>query len=233
MGASAAHAGVVVRSSGPSAERYPVGTQTSDTQRITLRAGDTITILLDSGTRVFQGPGTFIPAQRRSRSGNAALASLTSRRGQARVAATRLTDDPPASSSPNLWDVDIAQVGTHCLQSDRNVGRLWRSDAESEQEVRVSDAAAVTVQFATFPAGEHLASLPEPLAPGPHYIAIDDVWMSRDFVLIDPVPQEPTELASALIANGCMTQLELLTDALSDEPETSDETQTAETAPGD
>ena len=51
----AAHAGVVVKSTGPSATRYPVGTKLEDTATITLKAGDVVTVLTAEGTRVIKG----------------------------------------------------------------------------------------------------------------------------------------------------------------------------------
>ena len=56
IGSTPAQAGVVVKSSGPSAATYPVGRKLSDSSTITLRAGDSVTVLTDSGTRVITGP---------------------------------------------------------------------------------------------------------------------------------------------------------------------------------
>src|SRR5205085_12101087 len=52
---------LVVRSTGPSAASYRAGQSLADNQRITLRAGDQLTILANGGTRTFRGPGTFSP----------------------------------------------------------------------------------------------------------------------------------------------------------------------------
>ena len=83
---TAAQAGVVVKSSGPSAASYPVGKKLDDAASVTLRNGDSITVLTDSGTRVITGPGTHrvgargaskragpqVPGHRPVRSGRAA-----------------------------------------------------------------------------------------------------------------------------------------------------------------
>ena len=58
LGSAPAQAGVVVKSSGPSAETYPVGKKLDDAASVTLRTGDSITVLTGSGTRVISGPGT-------------------------------------------------------------------------------------------------------------------------------------------------------------------------------
>lgn len=50
---------VVIRSAGPSAEHYSRGTQIDRDSTLTLREGDSITVLTANGTRSFTGPGTF------------------------------------------------------------------------------------------------------------------------------------------------------------------------------
>ena len=56
---SNASAGVVVAASGPSASDYPVGKKIGNSERIVLRAGDTLTVLDGNGTRVLRGAGTY------------------------------------------------------------------------------------------------------------------------------------------------------------------------------
>jgi Tetratricopeptide repeat len=50
---------IVIRSAGPSAEHYPRGTQIDRDSTLTLREGDSITVLTANGTRSFTGPGSF------------------------------------------------------------------------------------------------------------------------------------------------------------------------------
>ena len=59
-----AKAGTVVASSGPSAGKYPVGKKLKDTDRITLRAGDSVTVLDSRGTRIISGAGTHMVGAR-------------------------------------------------------------------------------------------------------------------------------------------------------------------------
>lgn len=58
--AGAAQAGVVVSSSGPSKAQFPAGKKLDDNSSITLRDGDTVTVLTAGGTRVIKGAGVHL-----------------------------------------------------------------------------------------------------------------------------------------------------------------------------
>lgn len=214
-----AEAGTVVAASGPSASRYPVGTQITDTQRITLQTGDSITVLAEGRTRVLRGPGTFVLAQRSGRTDNSALASLTTRRaaGQARVASSR--GDGTPVRNPNLWYVDVAQNGTICLANADPV-QLWRGDTDAAASYAMARRGApddaVTITFAQremlgvwggalqLREGETYR-----IAPRGSAAAVE-----VRFVFLREVPADGEALALALIENGCNVQLEQLAVAL-------------------
>ena len=213
-----AEAGVVVSSSGPSAGQYPVGRQISASDRITLRDGDTVTVLENGGTRVFRGAGTHSLGSASTASRNRAFASLTTQRAaaRARTGAVRGPGDGPVSN-PSLWYVDVSKAGTVCLPAGGNV-RLWRADtqAESTYAITADGAQATSVTFA---AGEMLAAwgTASPPAPGTAYRighggSAGPVEVS--FVFLAETPAEPEALASALIANGCTVQLEQMANAM-------------------
>ena len=82
---AAASAGVVVAASGPSAGSYPVGKKIGDSERIVLRAGDTLTVLDGNGTRVLRGAGTFSLDQQAGPSRRSTFAVLTERRSAQRM----------------------------------------------------------------------------------------------------------------------------------------------------
>ncbi|MEP4785541.1 MAG: hypothetical protein ABJX46_12505, partial [Erythrobacter sp.] len=107
--ATPAAADVVVKSSGPSAKTFPVGKKLKSTTRITLRAGDTVTILGKSGTRILRGAGTYRVGAR-GRSTKATFANVTRSRSRSRpgVARAGTIDDPFA---PNMWYVDVTKSG--------------------------------------------------------------------------------------------------------------------------
>ena len=115
---SAASAGVVVKSTGPSAGTYPVGRQVADSATITLRSGDRITVLTERGTRVMQGPGTFRVGEGATRT-RRRFSDLTQRGSSRRVrtGAVRGAGDGEGApqTPPKIWDVDVAVAGTFCL----------------------------------------------------------------------------------------------------------------------
>src|SRR5262245_8803700 len=81
----AALAGGVVSASGPSAGNFPVGKRIGDTERIVLRAGDTLTVLDGKGTRVLRGAGNYTLSQQAGPSRRSTFAVLTEQRSAARV----------------------------------------------------------------------------------------------------------------------------------------------------
>jgi len=210
----AAEAGTVISSSGPSASQYPVGMQIGETQRITLREGDVVTVLDGGSTRVLRGPGTMIIAQRAGAgSSNRVLSGLTSRRPQARIASSRGTPGADAQTNPNLWYVDVAQPGTICLSNVDRVN-LWRADKEELAQYSIAPAGAPDAAVGiTFEAGEGLARWESALQlrDGATYIITqpstegDGVLVTFNF--LTDVPDDAEGLAQALISSGCTVQL--------------------------
>ncbi len=215
-----AEAGVVVSSSGPSAGQFPVGRQIGDSERITLRAGDSITVLDDAGTRVLRGAGTFVLARQSGASRNRAFASLTTQRSATRARTGAVRNAGVAEvSNPNLWYVDVASSGKVCLPGPEDV-RLWRAVTESEDEYSiVVSGDAGSAQRVTFPEGEMLAvwNTANPPRENTTYtigLAPEDQASQIEFAFIGEPPATPEDLAAALIDNGCTTQLELMSSAM-------------------
>ena len=211
----AAEAGTVVASSGPSAGTYPVGSQIGDTQRITLREGDSLTVLDGGSTRVLRGPGTFILAQRSASAGNTAVAALTARRGgsRARTGAVRGVEGATPATNPNLWYVDVEASGTVCLSNVDRVN-LWRapSDQEAIYMIAPADDPDGGVS-ATFAANEMLARWDSALQlrNGATYMIGqegDEEPARVTIKILTDVPEDdPEAIAQALISNGCELQL--------------------------
>ncbi len=216
-----ASAGVVVKSSGPSSSTYPVGRQVADSATITLRSGDRITVLTDSGTRVMSGPGTFRVGEGATRT-RTRFSNLT-RRGsatRARTGAVRGTTGP--SQRPNLWMVDVTAAGTQCMVDFARV-RLWRPDTSEAQTYSIVDQASQDSLDVSFVAEETIRALDPAglsLAPGGTYTITSPVSSETGeanravvtFVELEGEMETPAQIASALHANGCMTQLALLAD---------------------
>lgn len=222
---AAASAGVVVKTSGPSAGTYPVGRQVEDSASITLRAGDKVTVLTDRGTRVMQGPGTFRVGEGATRS-RAQFSNLTRRRAarQVRTGAVRGAGDGGGIPlSPNLWYVNVAAAGTMCLY-DMSAVRLWRPDPAGAQTYQIKDQAtqgSLDVNFVGTEAVRALDPNGIPLTDGGNYTitasAVEGgAASSVDVKFVTLTEEYPTadQLAQALIENGCTAQLGVLADTL-------------------
>lgn len=211
--ASSAQAGTVVAASGPSASQYPVGTQVSDTQRISLRQGDSLTVLDKAGTRVLRGPGTFVLARQSGQARNRAFASLTTNRAatRARTGAVRPVY-AEEKSNPNLWYVDVDASGTICLVNPNSV-KLWRSDTSKAASYSIASltGSSETVEV-NFPEKEMLGQWTAALQlrEGQNYTISEANGAKSaqvNFVFLETAPNDAEELAQLLIANGCSVQL--------------------------
>lgn len=206
-------AGVVISASGPSAGSFPAGRKIGDSERIALRAGDTLTVLDGKGTRVLRGAGTFSLDQQTGPARSGTFAVLTERRSAQRTAlAASRADELPNLAPSNLWYVDISQPGTTCLADTARV-RLWRGMAEGEASYAIS--AGGKSQTVAFSDGGVLATWDQealPIAAGTDY-AVSGGGTLR-FVMLAPAAEEPEALAAQLIENGCTRQLEVLSAAM-------------------
>ena len=214
--AGAAQAGVVVSSSGPSAAQFPAGKKLDDNASITLKAGDTVTVLTSGGTRVIKGAGVHRVAAAGD-SKRSTFAVLTRQRSAQRVrtgAVRGTATAAPVERSPNLWYVDVTRSGAMCVASVDAV-RLWRPGSQAAAAYTIGP---VQVQFAENARDVAWDAAAMPIAEGASYsIAAPDGGSTNvvNFVMLDTVPEEPDELAAHLIEKGCTNQLELLTSALS------------------
>lgn len=211
----AAMAGVVVKSTGPSATRYPVGTKLDDSASITLKAGDVVTVLTAEGTRVIKGAGTFRVGDRPQVAADR-FASLTRKRAATRVrtGAVRLPGDE-TRTNPSLWYVDVTRSGTVCLYDLATV-RLWRPGTPGTSTYRMfnrENGASVDVTFDDTVMIAALDPARLPIVEGtPYNITGPDNATSAqiNFVLLADDYATPDALAEALIAKGCTVQLEAL-----------------------
>jgi hypothetical protein len=205
---------LVVRSTGPSAAAYPPGRSLPDNARLTLRGGDSVIVLGAGGTRVFRGPGVFSPSAALQAGG----ATLIAANGQrARIGAVRSAGIVP--HSPTLWHVDVTQSGTFCLSSPSHV-RLWRPDSSGPATLTITGAGGAprNVRWA---AGQATAAWPTavPIANGATFsIAQSGVAVPTQvtFRMLAHEPADMQSVASALIANGCQGQLDVLVETQPD-----------------
>lgn len=219
----AAQAGMVIKSSGPSAGKYKPGTQLEAGSQITLKAGDSVTVLdKATGTQVISGEGTH-RVGKRGTSKRQTFAVLTrkssSRRG--RVGAIRGGATPASTvRSPNLWYVDVSQSATVCVSSPEAV-RLWRPGTEGDSTYVVANANSPDHVHISFTDGEmdtnwDLERLP--LSDGTTYLLTGPDGGEASEVTFKMLPEASDDaevLAQQLIEKGCGNQLDLLTSAMS------------------
>lgn len=219
-GAEPARAGVVVKSTGPSSGQFPVGKKLADADTITLRAGDVVTVLTDSGTRVLKGPGTHrVGARGASR--NTAFAMLTRQRSGARVRTGAVRGDGATTGrNTNLWNIDISRPGRYCLARGATYD-MWRPSAQDQATYILGSAVSDYEVQVTFAEGEQTAQLASSQLPltenriydlsGPNGGASQRV----EFVVLDDISDSPEDMALTLAQMGCNSQLDLLADTLS------------------
>ena len=198
---------LVVRSSGPSARNYRAGQSLPDNARITLSAGDQLTILANGGTRTFRGPGTFSP--------NTQIAAGTTVNNGGRIARVGAVRDAGiVPRGPTIWHVDVTQGGTFCLASASNV-MLWRPDASAP--VRFTITGPGGTRTLNWAAGEPTVAWPggAPANGGAYTITQPGVAVpvTITFRLLGSQPRDVQGVAQALIANGCEGQLDVLVES--------------------
>ncbi|MFM7349740.1 MAG: hypothetical protein ACKO01_09660 [Erythrobacter sp.] len=216
---TAAMAGVVVKSTGPSAVKYPVGTKLDDNASISLKAGDVVTVLTSQGTRVIKGAGTFRVGDRPQVAADR-FASLTRKRAATRVRTGAVRgDNDEAVTNPSLWYVDVTRPGTVCLY-DLGTVRLWRPAREGVLTYRIGAQGGAAQAEVTFDDTVTVAALDPariPIAEGTRYSIVAADGSSKadlEFKLLADDFTAPDALAEALIAKGCTVQLEVLAASL-------------------
>lgn len=215
----AAMAGVVVKSTGPSATRYPVGTKLDDNASISLKAGDVVTVLTAEGTRVIKGAGTFRVGDRPQVASDR-FASLTRKRAATRVRTGAVRGDTEeTATNPSLWYVDVTRSGTICLYDFATV-RLWRPGTEGTSTYTIADHDSAAKAEITFDDTVTVAALDParlPINEAGHYTITapgGSTTAHVNFVLLAEDYPQPDALAEALIAKGCGVQLEALGSSL-------------------
>lgn len=225
MSSAAFAEAIIVRSTGPSAASYPVGSRLAATERVVLRAGDRVVLVGEGPSRTLNGPGNF-PVRSTgqvSQTNTSTLGRYLSATGSTirRTGAVRGTT--ATSTPPNLWVVDIAKAGTMCVTDPANV-TLWRGDMTEDTLLTVENAANPEQRSSlAFVAGQNFRAWPSdvlPISSGTSY-RITGPGMTEgatlNFVAVSgEVPDDAESVASMLLQNGCTAQLEQLGSYLAD-----------------
>lgn len=211
---------IVIKYEGRGSESYKPGKKLIPNAKISLKAGEIVTILDERGTRILRGPGTFSSSSSASvkNVSNTSLAALitTSSVRRARTGAVR-GDGSVAlqAASPNLWFVDVAKSGKVCVADFNNL-QLWRSNAEFAREITTTDVATGTVASTQFGKGQMTVRWPATMMPANGKVFAFTMpgkaeKASARIVQVALTGEERLDtMAATLIENGCQIQAELL-----------------------
>lgn len=201
---------VVVRSAGPSAKTYPPGKALPDSAKISLKPGDSVTVLGPNSTKTLRGPGTFPAAS----SGAQGLAMAAARR--TRFGAMRSGD---LALNPSPWNLDISQSGTICVAKGSAL-KMWRPSSEEAAKLIITPASGKATKV-DWPAGKSTIDWPStlPISEGVDYelaIAGGPSPETIRFAVMPAIPADAVDTAQALIQRGCQNQLDVLVAELGD-----------------
>lgn len=219
----AAAQSVVVRSTGPSAAQFPAGKRLAANAPVTLRAGDHVTVLDRSGTRVLNGPGAFTLDASVAHDQTAAtrIAGLITRGAapRTRTGAVRGAPDaaPAGPARPeSVWYIDTTRGGTWCV-ADPKALVLWRPNRAGDVTATLSAARGTSASVA-WRSGSALKLWPAamPVSDGATYTLTGagsgagsrTVFITR---ILPALPEGDFAATAGMLADaGCTAQLELL-----------------------
>ena len=223
--AGAAHAQtVVLRSTGPSAAAYPQGKKLPANAKVTLKAGDRLTVLDKAGSRVLSGPGSFTldsavarDAGAVSRVGSvlAGAGGVRTRTGAVRGAPMAARGESP-DGPDSVWYIDVSKGGSYCVSNPAQVV-LWRPNRAEEATGKIGVLGTKPTDI-TWKKGNPLKLWPTdkvPVVDDTRYTFSDPVGPTVTIVLhlIGPVPNDELAVAELLADRGCTTQLDVFANA--------------------
>ncbi len=210
---------IVVKYEGPNNQNFKPGKKLSSTSKISLKTGETLTVLDERGTRTLRGPGTFSAASAISSSNvsSSNLASLikTSSVRRARTGAVRGENALQQRLSPNLWYIDVTKSSRLCVPDFQSL-QLWRADVSAGQQTLTIASASggdATARFGEDRTTVRWPSTVKPVDGGRYSISApgNGGGVAIEMVKIDVTGEERLDtLASKLFDRGCQAQGELL-----------------------
>lgn len=216
---------IVVRSSGPSAATYPQGKKLPANAKVTLKAGDKLTVLDKSGSRVLSGPGSFTLDGKVARDvgTGSRVAGVVTGGGAARTrtgAVRGATPGRPTAASPagpdSVWYIDVSKGGAYCVADPSSVV-LWRPNRSEEATGKLSLIGGKPVEV-TWKKGNPLKAWPTkdlPVADSSRYMFSDPVGPNVPITIhvIGAPPADDLAIAGLLADRGCLAQLEVFANA--------------------
>lgn len=218
----AAAQSIVVRSTGPSASKYPAGTKLKASDRVVLVDGDKVVLMQGGKTRTLTGKGSFVAGAtvQASQSVSSNVTRMLAKSpSQSRAGATRGPDEPLAMRAPTLWLLDYREGGNFCV-ADPAALLLWRPDMTSDTALTISrggQSATVALvagaQFRKWPADTM------PVEYGVDY-QLSGAGLTAPvtvrFSAIAAMPETPDAATEMLMAKGCTPQLDRLVDTMTE-----------------
>lgn len=221
---TAAAQSMVVRSTGPSASKYPTGTKLKSSDKVTLVAGDKVVLMQAGKTRTLSGPGTFgaTGTVQVSQSMGTTVTRMIAKSPtvRSRGGATR-GDDPVVTNirAPNLWLLDYREGGSFCV-ADPATLMLWRPDMHGDTALNIeSGGKTETVALVD---GANFRKWPTDVIPVQYGVdyRLSGAGLARPvtvrFAPMDSVPDTVEGSVDILVAKGCSSQLDRLVDAMSE-----------------
>lgn len=222
---TAAAQSMVVRSTGPSAAKYPTGAKLKASDKLTLVAGDKVVLMQAGKTRTLSGPGTFgatgtVQASQ-SLGTNVTRMLAKGPTTRSRGGFSRGPNDPiPADArAPNLWLLDYREAGTFCV-ADPATLMLWRPNMEGDTALEIESAGRkATVAIVD---GANFRKWPTDTLPvqyGTDYRLSGGGLAQPVIVRFTPVesaPDTPEASIDMLMTKGCSPQLNRLVDTMSE-----------------
>lgn len=206
---------IVVASAGPSSKSFPPGKSLTDGSKVTLKAGDALTILDGRGTSVLKGPGIFATSAVATAS-NSTLTALMRNTGKriGRTGAVRGSGQPPS-----LWLIDPSISGTMCVPDAQSV-KFWRPRSEQAATMtvtRVSDGKSMPLTFKVGFSEAAWSAADMPLDFNARYRVSGDgigTPATLQFADLGPNAAGIETTISSLVRMGCNAQLKRLVDTL-------------------
>ncbi len=217
--ASAAGKAIVIKATGPSAKTYAPGKAIADNVNITLKAGDTVTLLDGQGTRVLKGPGTFATTASTQTSSNFLTVLKNTGTRQVRTGAVRGVASEAPAHPTNVWLVDTTKSATVCV-ADLDSISFWQPTGDTAANVtltRVSDGKSMPVALRPMQSVKAWPVAEMPITNGAQYRVSRDgaAPVTIKFATLGPNPQGVESTIAAFVREGCNSQLDLLIETVS------------------
>lgn len=222
---TAAAQSMVIRSTGPSASKYPTGAKLKSTDKLTLVAGDKVVLMQAGKTRTLSGPGTFgatgtiASSQSMGTTVSRMLAKGPTMRSRGGFSRGPGETAPADVRAPNLWLLDYREGGAFCVTDPASL-MLWRPHMDSDELLKIERAdKSATVAFIE---GANFRKWPTDVMPVQYGVdyRLSGAGLAAPvtvrFAALENAPDTVEGSVDMLVAKGCTPQLNRLVDAMSD-----------------